>query len=143
MEQGGSGDVPTSPPCFSSLSALLQGQNTSIKRALLLPKSPSCSFLPTPRGAVIYHQGHTNSAEISKLLPAPAIPSDGDTLVTHKNHLEHMGSAVLFKISPLVLFQIKTESNFGARTATSTNSAKNCQHSARLSQWSVCVSSSY
>lgn len=85
-------DVPTSPPCFSSLS--VPGPQHLHRRALLLPKSANCSFLPTPRGASLElwftprSWGHTastqqRSANFSSKDRAPAIPRDGDTPVTH------------------------------------------------------------
>lgn len=73
-------DVPTSPPCFSSLSllTLFQGQNTSIKELCSLPRVQVVLSSPPPEkfpGAVIYTRElrphHLNSAEICKLLPAP------------------------------------------------------------------------
>lgn len=99
MGEGGSCSLPsqdvlTSPPAFPPSDCSVPGSEHLDKRALLLPRSPSCSFLPSPRGASVElwftprSWGHTNPAGISKLLPAPqagapAIPRDGDTLWWH------------------------------------------------------------
>lgn len=109
------------------------------KFSALSPTSASCS--PSPEFD-LYSETEplsVNSAIISAFLPAAQgnsyqeftkigmVPGD-----TSQNYLWHMGPTVLYKSSPLVLFQIKISSNFGARTATSqTDRAKSVLHSAK------------
>lgn len=159
MEEGGScslpsQDVPTSPPCFSSLSPYSVPGSKHLQKEL-------CSFLRVQ--VVLFSllpEKFTGAMSYTKELRPHQLSRDQQTSPgaprTEPQRFPEMGTLwwhtkitwskwepqCFSKLAHLLYSKLRLNLILVQELPPQqTDSAKNCQHSARLSQWSVCVSS--